>query len=325
MSDLGRQVKYGLGKETVSGTAVAASTWVNQLGFEMNPVNEYTNNESSFGVIERTNSSDITNKRAEGTLEAKLTDKTGGLILLGLFGSVATTDNADTDASVKDHTFDINQDIDGQSLTLIRKDSVSTKAYSLARIGEWTLEMDLDDYIKVSADIMSKAGETTTATPAYVLENEFVAKHFTVKVASDASGLAAATAESTVESFSLTVNPNLEADRSAGSNEPYGFSSRGYEMSFEMTCRYDGTTFEDAYENGTALALQVAAINTDVTIGSAANPGLVLTAPKFNITDWTRNEDMDGPVSQTFTGTIHYSPADAYALRAVLTNTQASY
>ena len=325
MSDLGRQVKYGLGKETVPGTPVAASTWVNQLSFQLNPVNDYINNESSFGVIERTNSSDITNKRAEGSLEAKLTDKTGGLILLGLFGSVTTSDNADSDASVKDHTFNINQDIDGQSLTLIRKDTVSTKAYSLARIGEWTLEMDIDDYVKVTADIMARTGESTTATPAYVLENEFVAKHFSVKVASTAAGLGAATAESTVESFSLTVNPNLEADRAAGSVAPYGFSSRGYEMSFEMTCRYDNSTFEDAYEDGTALALQVAAVNTDVTIGTAANPSLTLTAPKFNITDWTRNEDMDGPVTQTFTGTIHYSPADAYALRAVLVNTQASY
>lgn len=109
MADLGRQVKYGIGKETTAGTAVAATNWINQLSFELNPRSEYVNNESAYGVLERTNSAMVTRRWAEGEFEAKLTANTGGLILLGAFGSVATADNADTDASVKDHTFTINQ------------------------------------------------------------------------------------------------------------------------------------------------------------------------------------------------------------------------
>ena len=129
----------------------------------------------------------------------------------------------------------------------------------------------------------------------------------------------------TLESFSLTVNPNLEADNAAGSDSPYGFSSRGYEASFELTCRYDDTTFESAYINTTPIELNVTVADTAVTIGTAANPSLVISANRAHITDWTRNEDNDGPVTQTMTGTIHYSPADAEALRAVLTNTTPDY
>lgn len=321
MADLGRQVKYGIGK----GADAAATKWVNQLKFELNPKSEYINNESAYGVIEKTNQSDITKKWAEGSLEAKLTSGFAGDILLASFGTVVTSDNADTDPTVKDHTFTINQNISGQPYTFYRKDGLSTEKYTLGRVGNFELSMELDDYIKYTADVMAKVGVTTTATPAYNDETEFVAKHFSVKTAANTAGLAAALNISSVESFTLTANSNIEADFQAGDVEPYGFTSRGYELSFEMTARYNDTVYETAYRNGTTVALQVTAKNTDVTIGATAKPGLVFTAPKVNITDWARSEDLDSPITQTFTGTIHYSAADAYALRGVLTNTTAAY
>lgn len=325
MADLGRQVAYGFGKESVAGTAVAATHTLNQLEFALNPMSEYVNNESAYGVVERTNSSTVTRKWSEGSLEAKLTSDTGGHLLLGVFGSVSTGDNADANAAVKDHTFSINQNIAGQSYTLYRKDSLATTRYALARFGETEISMELDDYVKITADVMAKKGSSTTFTPARTSETEFVAKHMSVKTATTEAGLGAASAISGLESFTLTINPNLEADWQAGSDEPYGFTSRGYEIEFEMTCRYNDQVFENAYANGTQLALQVRAVNTDVTIGTAANPSLIITAPKMHITEWERNEDIDGPITQTLTGTIHYSAADAKSLTAVLTNTTASY
>lgn len=325
MSDLGRQVKYGIGKESVAGTAVAPTNSLNQLKFDMNPMVEYVTNDSAYGVLEKENTSDVNRQSSKGSLEAKLTSDTGGLLLLGAFGSVTTADNADSDASVKDHTFNVNQSINGQTFTLVRKDSLSTMQYALGRFDNWQLTMALDDYVKVSADVLAKVGASTTWSPAFTAEPEFVAKHISVKTASTVSGLSGATAVSTVSSFTLTVNANLQADYQAGSSDPYGFSSQGYDFKFEMECRYNDQTFENAYKNGTTLALQVSAVNSDVTIGSAAHPGLVFTAPKMIITDWARTEDLDKPLSQKMTGTIHYSVADSYALRAVLTNTTASY
>ncbi len=219
MSDLGRQIKYGIGKETTAGAAVAATNWLNQLSFEFNPRSEYVTNNSAFGVIERTNSSDVLRQWAEGNFEAKLTPDTGGLILLGAFGSVATADNADTNAIVKDHTFTINQNIAGQSFTLVRKDSISTQAYALARFGEWTLNMELGDYIKYTANMLAKKGATTTATPAYTSETEFVPKHMSVKTATTEAGFGAASNISALESFNLTVNPNLEPDWESGNSQ----------------------------------------------------------------------------------------------------------
>lgn len=321
MAELGRNVKYGIG----IGSDVAAAQWFNHLEFGLKPVNQYINNTSAWGNVVRTNSASIARSYTEGSLVEKLTANRAGYVLLGAFGSVSTGDNADTDASVKDHTFTINSDIDGQAITLYRKDELQTLKYTGARIGEWSLEMELDDYIRFNASILAQAGESTTATPAFVEDTEFLAKHFTIKSASTVAGLSGATAVSGVQSFTLTMNPNLEADNEAGSDAPMSFTSRGFELSFEMTCRYTDTTFETAYNNGTDLAFQIGATNTDVTIGTAANPGLVLTAARVNITDWDRTGDLDAPLDQTMTGTIHYSPSDAYALQAVLTNTTASY
>lgn len=317
MAEIGRQVKYGVGVETTAGTPVAPTKWINQLAFDMHPVVTTANNESAWGNLFRTNSTTKIREHSEGTLEAKLTADNSGIILLGAFGAVSTAANADASGTVKDHTFTLNQNIAGKSLTFVRQDGLSTKAYALGRIGEWTLSVDLDDYVKYTANIMAKPSTATTATAAYVEETEFVAKHFTVNTGGDAI--------STVESFTLTVNPNLEADTGAGSAAPYGFSSRGYDASFEMTCRYNDLTFENAYRNGTDVELNLSIVNTDVTFGTAAHPALAIEAGRANITDWTLNEDLDGPITQTLTGTIHYFPSDARALRAVLTNTTASY
>lgn len=325
MADLGRQVKYGIGKESVAGTEVAASYWLNQLEFSLDPKSEYVSNKSAYGNIFRTNSATVLRQWAEGSLNGKLTSNTGGLILLGAFGSVVTSDNADANASVKDHTFSINEDIRGVPFTFIRKDSLTTEAFTAGRFGQWELSMELDDYIKYTANVMARKGTTTTATPAFTSETEFVPKHMSVKTATALAGLAGATATSTVQSFTLTVNPNLEIDWESGNGAPASFTSRGFEATFEMTCRYNDTTYKEAYLNGTNQALQITALNTDVTIGTSANPKLVITASKMNITDWTLSGDLDSPLEQTMTGTIHFDTAQSKALSAVLTNTVASY
>jgi hypothetical protein len=184
--------------------------------------------------------------------------------------------------------------------------------------------MELDDYVKYTAKILAKKQVTTTATVAYPTDlTEFVAKHMSVKTATTEAGLAGATNISSLESFTLTVKPNLEADWQAGTSEPYAFSSRGYEIEFEMECRYNDTVYKDAYRNGTTLALQITALNTDVTIGTSARPGLVITAPRMNITDWAPNGKIDDPITQTMTGVIHFSPVAGKAITAVLTDTTA--
>jgi len=325
MAELGRQVKYGLGRETVFGTAASIATWINQLSFQLDPVVEYVNNSSAYGTVVKTNNAQVLRQSAAGNFECKVTSDRTGYFLLGAFGTVTTTTNPDASNLVFNHTATISENIAGQSFTIVRKDALTTKAYTGARIGNFSVSMELGDYIKYSGDIMSKIGTATTATPAFTTETEFTPKYFSVKTATTTAGLPGATKIGTIQSATININPNLEIDWESGNPDPYSFSSNGYDLTFEMTLRYNSTVFEDAYLAGTKLALEISCVNTDVTIGTAAKPGLVFTAPNIHITDWSRSEDMDGPIEQSLTGTIHYSAADAYALKAVLTDTKANF
>lgn len=322
MADNGRQVRYGVG----IGADVAPAAWLDHLSVELNDRTEHVMNNSATGRLERTNSSLALRSWAEGPYEEKLTADRSVYTLLGVFGSISTTDNADSNAAVKDHTLNLSQNVEGQPLTFYRKDSLTTKKYKNARLGETTISMALDDYVRISSNVLASKGVTTTATPTTSAEAEFVAKHFSIKASTTGiAGIAAATGISTVESCVLTINPNLRINWEAGSDEPESFTSEGYEVSFELSKRYNDTTFEDAYNNDTELAFQLTLENTDVLIGTAAHPKFVFPAPHVKITDWAKNEELDGPITETMTGTIHFDRTAGYALRAIVTNTTASY
>lgn len=325
MADLGRQVKYGIGIEATPGTAVTPTRWFNQLSFDLHPVTTTANNSSGWANLVRTNSTSVVRRHAEGSVEAKLTPNLGAIVFAATMGVASTATNADASGNVYDHTINISNNIEGKTFTLVRQDGLSTEAYAGCRFGEWQLTLDLDGYVTYTAAVYGRPAASTAATAAFVDEIEFVASHLNVKQAATAAGLGAAANIATVDAFTLTCNPNIEQDNEAGNKAPAGFTSRGYELSFEITKRYTDRTFENAYKNGTATAWQLNIVNDDETIGTSARAGAVFTAPKCNITDWTRDEsDLDNPINETFTGTIHYSAADQYALRAVFTNTLTS-
>lgn len=321
MTQLSRQVRYGLGAETTPGTQANASAWFNQLKFELNPVNDIATNSSAWGNLVKTNSSTVVRKHVEGSANAKLTPDLGGLVLAGAMGNVSTVANSDASGLVYDHTINLSNNINGKTFTLYRQGETKTEAFTNGRIGKWELSLDLDDYIQYTADLYANIGTAATTTVVDSEDVEFVASHLNVKQATTISGIGSATNQSLLQSFTVTCDPNIDIDKEAGNKNPAGYTSRGYDLKFEAEAYYNDTTFEDAYNNGTFAAFQVTVLNDDEIIGTAAHPKFVLTAPRVSITDWSRDEGkLDDPVTQKFTGTIHYSPADLYALRAVVTN-----
>lgn len=322
--DLGRQVAYGIGIEETAGTPVAPSHWFNHLGFSLNPVVTKAANNSAWGNIVRTNGSSVVREHAEGNAEAKLTSNLGAIILALAMGDVSSVANSDASGEVYDHTIRLTEDIMGRTATLTRKDSVSTERFAGARFTNWELSLDLDGYLTFTADILAKKGEDTTATAAYDEQPEFVAKHLNIRQAASASAISSAGNISKVQEFSLSMNSNVEADNEAGAGTPSSFSSRGYELSFSMTKRHTDDTFKNAYENGDYAAWQTLIENTDETIGTSAHPAFQFTAPRVSIDEWERDGDLDNPQNEVMTGNIHFSPAEGYAIEALVTNTLAT-
>lgn len=325
MSQIGRDVKIGLASEAARGTTTAAQFWIPHLASDFVSRYERIDNESAMGVMEKTNDSELIKRWAEGSLEGKVAADSIGVILLAGFGAVTTTDNVDTNAAVKDHTFNISSDNTGETLTFVRKHDFNDERYGMATIDSLEIMAEESDWVKFNIGFLSKdltVGGTNT--PAYsTTEAEFTSKHVVVAHAANVAGLASPT-NLTVKSVKLNISRNAELYFAHGSVEPNDITSGEVEITGELVLRYDDDTLRDYAAADTKRALRISIVNTDVTIGASARPGLVITMPKVSF-DWSLNQDIASQMEQTVAFTAHLSASDAYAIRAVLTNTVASY
>lgn len=319
----GRKVKVGLGKEAVRGTAVAATYWARWETFDFFDTATTTYNQSAIGVLDKYSQAEITEAWAEGTLGGKITDQTYGLLLYGAFGSHSVLTHAG-ETTVYDHTFTESQSNASQSLTIVRVDPNQTLNYALAMVDTHEIDVKAGDFVRQTTKFTSQPGATTTATPAFVAENEFKAKYVTVKMATSVGGLAAATAIP-LNNFKLTVNKNVAPYWVVGQNNPSEIFSQAVEITGEFQLRYsDNTYFTPRFAN-TVEAISVDIKNTDVTIGTSSNPEIVFTMPQCYLNTLKIDNTLDGMVQQTVSFTATYSLANSYALQAVLTNTVATY
>lgn len=317
---IGRKVAVGLGKETVRGTAVAPTFFVRHLSLDFKQKGEVVQNESALGVREKFSDSEIVKEWGEGKLEGKVNDKSIGLILLGVFGSVVSA----ASGAGFNHTFNVDESNTPQSLTVALKDGVTSRRFALAMIKSLEITIEAGEYVKFSADIVAKKGVDTANTVAYVTEYEFTSKDAYVKFASTTGGLAAATA-SAIKSAKLTIDTGVEAYYEVGNTSPAEIHAGAIELTGEVVARHSDTSYEDLYHNNTRRAMLIGMKNTAVDLGAGLNPKLEFTLEQARISDWDTSNDLDSIVEQTMGIAAEFSTATGKAVSAVLTNGQASY
>lgn len=322
---IGRRVSVGLSVETTPGTAVAPSDWARHLSLSFKRRTTKIENNSALGRPEAVSDSAVVEKFADGVLSGKVGDITIGYLLYNAFGSLVTTDNADTDAAVKNHTFNVAVGQSPKTLTVTRVDPLTSRRHSLAAIEELDFSFESGDWVKVSASLKAKEGANSADVAAYDAgENEFTSKHVTVKLASTVAGLGAATALE-VKKGNLKISRPVRLDFFLGSDAPLKTSTGDWKAMGELTLQYDSTDLEELEFANTRRALLISLSNTDVTIGAAARPKLDFTAPQAVLSTFDMSDDLDEIVEQTVGFNCELSQTDGYALRAVLTNTKAAY
>lgn len=320
----GRKISVGIGKETVRGTAVAPAYWVKHLDLDFQNKVEKIFNESAIGVLDKYSQVEVVKEWAEGKLEGKVTDKTFGLILASLFGAVPVSVQRATEG-VYDHTYAQNQTNNGLSLTIARKDANSDKRYALAVLNKIDIECVVGEFIKFSAEYISKKGTTVANTVAYVAENEFVPKNAIVKFATNLAGIAGATAVP-VKSFKLSIERSVEPYFAFGTNEPVEIYNQEFEVKGDMVLRYSDTAYETLWTGNASQAVDLDIINTGVVIGTgASNPAVKFTLPEANVSEWEIDQSKDKMVEQTVGFQGLYNLAATASLTARLTNTIVSY
>lgn len=328
MKGIGRQVQLGVARETSRGTAEAdASYWIPTNDFTVDEKIAVINDEAGVGVVEDSVGSDIEKKWAEGSITAPIGDKSFPLFLYAMLGGLATTDNADSDASVKDHTVTVAQSVQRQALTLFVNDPLAGQdyAHALGVLDSLEITYEMGKHIGYTANFKAKQGDGATLTPANTSENRFMPHHVTAKIAADQSGLDGASAVS-IKTANITFNGNTEEDYVLGSDEPVDFLSKQFSVEGTIEALWDSeSTFKTDFLAGTHKALRLDMTNNDVTIGNSANPKITIDLYKVKFTELTRPFAINDVVKQTLSFKSHYSISDSKMLDIVCTNTVASY
>jgi len=320
----GRKISYGIGKETTRGTSVAPAYGIAHLDGDFKPRAEKVINDSAIGVLADANDSALVKEWAEGDLTSKFTPDAGGLLLLAGFGNVVTSDNVDANAIVKDHLFTMSENNQHPSFTLVRKEANKNERYALATCRKWEMEVMVGEYVKVTTGWISKKGVTGTDNITYLNDTEFVPKYAALRRAANVAGLTGGT-DTKVRRFKVTIEKTVADDYVFGSTSPDDFFVTQYAITGEIELRYETTGEYDLYAGDTKNALRLSLVNTDVTIGTAARPGLVLQMPTISATEWDVDQGKDAVVMQTVGIKGLYDVATAQAIQATLTNTVAAY
>ncbi len=325
---IGRLLQFGIAKETVRGTPEsAASYWIPFSELDFNEKFNLIEDDQSRGIIEDTVGQSKVKEWAEGSMKAPIADKHFPLILYSILGSLSTGDNADADASVKDHTITVAQSSQHQALSLFIDDPLAAQDYKHGNgaISSLEIHYELNRFLDYTLGLKAKKGATATLTPSATSENRFLPQHLTFKLASSYSGLGAAGAMN-IRSLTLKIEHNLEDDDVLGSAAPADFLNKQFSIEGTLEATWNNESdFKTAALATTAKAMRVDLVNSDVTIGSAANPRIRIDLAKVIFKEITRPIKINDIVRQTLSFKAHYSLSDSLMISALATNVVASY
>lgn len=319
---IGRKADFGIAKEAVRGTAESAATfYLPKSSISLDDEVEKFVDEASIGVVEDSVESVNVKKVAVGEFEGKIGDKSLGLLLLNILGSVSTSGPTD---SAYTHTFSVLQNAQKPSLTLFLDDDNQDYKYALGMIGELTISAVLKSYAMVRASFRAKKGATATLTPSYSAENHFLPKHGTFKLASTQSGLGAASATN-IRSLNITMGNNLEDDDAIGSEDPVDILAKQFSVKGTVELVFDAESIKTLMLANTAQAMRLELNNSDTLIGSSSTPKLTIDLHNVKFLNFRRNYENNGVVIVTAEFMGHYKLADSKAVTVTLINAQASY
>jgi Phage tail tube protein len=324
---IGRFIQFGVARETTRGTAEsAASFWIPWDELSLDDKDERILSDQSRGLIETTVGESIIKKWVEADIKAPLDDTIFPLFLYAVLGTLVTSDNADSNAAVKDHTFTVAQSIVHQALTLFIDDPAAGQDYrfALGMVTGLEIMYEKGKFISYGAQLKAKTGATSTLTPASTVSNRFLPHHVVFKMATAQSGLTAASA-TVLKSANISFKPTVIDDDVLGAISPADFNNTNFEIDGTIELMFDDETEKTLALAATKRALRFDIINTDVTIGAAANPSIRIDLHNVTFQPITRAFKQGEYVIQTIAFKAHYDLTDAKMITAVATNITASY
>lgn len=319
---VGKLIEVSFAKETVRGTAVAASKWINKTNMTFDDKDLYVQDEGGIGSIRDAKYNYLVKKWGEWDIEMDCDVNALGFMLLSLLwaptSAVATT-------WAYTHTYALVETNQTQSLTIGVKDpSAGQLNYANAVIDKITISVNAAQIAKVTATFKAKWSATTTHSVSYTQDYKLLARHAIFKQATNLAWLAWASAVS-IRSFEITISKNVEEDMSLGTIAPDDFINKLFTVEWVFTLVFNDTTYKDFSLAGTQRAVRFELSDTTTTIWISSNPWLRIDLPLVGLTEFSKNMGSGEVVLQTLNFKAVRSYADASGISVVLTNTTASY
>ena len=301
---IGRRASIGIGKETIRGTGVPADFWLNVLSFSHLDKVKKARANGTLGGIWGGEAALVAQKWAEGDIEVELGDKSFGLILLAVFGSISS-DVEETTAYR--HTYTLQNDNAHDSLSIYLDDPDRDLLFELSMIQSITITIVPDELVKYTVGFMSKSSADADSNPSYSAENKFLGRYLEFKVAADTGSLTAAS-QTKLKSLTITIEKNLEMYNSLGSVQPDDIANKLFTITGELELLYENDTMRDLMLDGSYQAARIDLVNSDVLIGSdpTTHPTFRLDLSKCDFESWDADYALDDLVNQTITFTALY-------------------
>jgi len=319
----GRRVSVGLAKEATRGTPVAPALWAPHTSLSFDDKVEKTDLTDAMGVIDDSNETRIVSKWGEGSLEGNVRADSFGLILLSAMGA---TSPAVIETTAYQHTFTESQTNNHQSLTITAVDPIGSSQFVKAVVNSLEIKVDVGSPVTYTADFMSRTSRGASATAAFTAEPVFTSTMACMKLATDTTGLAAATNIS-LKGFTITISKNVLKSDVTCSVEPEDFFNQDLVIEGEFTIDYTDRTYRELMRNNTYRALRLNVTDQGTTIGATSNPMLQIDLSRVDFRGWEADRPIDGITTQkvSFKGHTDITNSKDIINSILLNNITAAY
>lgn len=296
---IGRKVELAVGLESSRGVGVAPAYGMGKVDFSLYDKTVDARDDESLGHIADSKDKFVQEKYSQGEVGGIL-GANSALYLLSLALGSAPSTGATSDGATS-HTIAVANTNIHKSAAFLVKDENQTVMHKLVMLEQLELTMELEDLVRYSAEFVSKVAKSSTQTiPTYVEDYKFGKRKAKIKVASDVSGLAAASVLS-LKSFTLTINKNLMRDSALGTVEPEDILNQQMSIEGELSINFTDQTFRNYMLNGDKKALRIS-LESEKLIGSSTYGTIEIDLPKVDFFGW----EPDVPNDEIVTNTINF-------------------
>ncbi len=329
----GEDVIMMVGSETARGTAVVPTMSVpGRSPSGIRPIQDRVAIKETRGFKLATSAEEIIQKRAEGDFEMNVRVNSIGFFLKSLLGSLSSVAKIAPNAAVFDHTFRLLEDTpEHPSLTFgLHQKNIQDYTYRLGGVSKMEFELTPTDLImaKLALGAAAEAEKNPAYAPDFTTaihtgDHHFRHQDVTIKIAANVAGLGAAPALK-VKSLNLTLDNGLRPDQNVTELNPGNMlvTEVKFEGKFELD--YQDKVLHDLFDTNANRALQILMVRSDITIGTSANPSVLITFPRITFNNWEPSRPIEEVVREALSFTVLQSPTEQ-AIEIVTSNLITTY